>query len=115
METIHWVLIVSVPTLFGVVYFFVAKYNNLVQLKNDIDKAWSGLEVSIMQRHGEIGKLIDVWSCARYFAPKGANGVVGQIVCRNKKDIRARLRILIAGCCNVLRNCRHQPQKQRVH
>jgi LemA protein len=48
----------------GVALFFVARYNSLVQLKNDIDKAWANIDVLLKQRHDELPKLIE--TCKGY-------------------------------------------------
>ena len=37
----------------------ISIYNSLVQVKNDIDKAWKNIDVLLMQRHDEIPKLVD--------------------------------------------------------
>src|ERR1700674_3521886 len=48
----------------GLVLYFVALYNSLVQLKNDIDKAWANIDVLLKQRHDELPKLIE--TCKGY-------------------------------------------------
>ena len=48
----------------GVVLYFAALYNSLVRLKNDIDKAWSNIDVLLKQRHDELPKLIE--TCKGY-------------------------------------------------
>jgi LemA protein len=48
----------------GVVLSSVARYNSLVQLKNDIDKAWANIDVMLKQRHDELPKLIE--TCKGY-------------------------------------------------
>ena len=48
----------------GLVLYFVALYNNLVGLKNDIDKAWANIDVLLKQRHDELPKLIE--ACKGY-------------------------------------------------
>lgn len=50
----------------GVVLWFVGVYNGLVQLRNNIDKAWSNIDVLLKQRHDELPKLID--TCKGYMA-----------------------------------------------
>jgi len=44
----------------GLVLYFVALYNSLVQLKNDIDKAWANIDVPLKQRHDELPNLVEV-------------------------------------------------------
>ena len=48
----------------GLVLYFAALYNSLVQLKNDIDKAWANIGVLLKQRHDELPKLIE--TCEGY-------------------------------------------------
>ena len=43
----------------GLVLYLVARYNGLVRLKNDIDKAWANIDVLLKQRHDELPKLIE--------------------------------------------------------
>ena len=50
----------------GVVLWFVGVYNGLVQLRNNIDKAWSNIDVLLKQRHDELPNLID--TCKGYMA-----------------------------------------------
>src|ERR1035437_1262420 len=40
--------------------YFVAVYNGLITVKNNIDKAWANIDVLLKQRHDEIPKLIDI-------------------------------------------------------
>jgi LemA protein len=47
-----------------VVGYFIAIYNGLVTLKNNIEKAWSNIDVLLKQRHDELPKLIKV--CESY-------------------------------------------------
>jgi LemA protein len=44
----------------GVVLYFVAIYNGLIQISRNIDKAWANIDVLLKQRHDEIPKLISV-------------------------------------------------------
>jgi LemA protein len=48
----------------GLVLYFVALYNSLVGLKNNIDKAWANIDVLLKQRHDELPKLIE--ACKGY-------------------------------------------------
>ena len=41
------------------VAYFVMIYNGLVQVKNNVDQAWSNIDVLLKQRADELGKLID--------------------------------------------------------
>lgn len=62
---------VIVGTLFviGLVWliaYAVGVYNMLVRLSNNIDKAWSNIDVILKQRHDELPKLVEV--CNSYMA-----------------------------------------------
>jgi len=47
-----------------VVIYAVMTYNSLVEIKHNIEKAWSNIEVLLKQRHEEIPKLVAV--CKEY-------------------------------------------------
>jgi LemA protein len=56
-------LILGVLLVFGIVgiiVYAVGLYNTLVRLSNNIDKAWSNIDVMLKQRHDELPKLVDV-------------------------------------------------------
>ena len=44
----------------GTLWYAVTIYNGLIGLKNDIDKAWSNIDIMLKQRHDELSKLLDV-------------------------------------------------------
>jgi len=46
--------------LIGIIAYAVSLYNTLVRLSNNIDKAWSNIDVILKQRHDELPKLVDV-------------------------------------------------------
>ena len=48
----------------GIFIYFITIYNSLVRLRNDIDKAWSNIDVLLKQRHDELPKLIE--TCKGY-------------------------------------------------
>jgi len=50
--------------LIGIGLFFVAIYNNLVNIKHNVSKAWSNIDVLLKQRHDEIPKLVE--TCKQY-------------------------------------------------
>ena len=56
--------LVVILVVIGVVAYFVTIYNSLVRLRNDIDKAWSNIDVLLKQRHDELPKLIE--TCRGY-------------------------------------------------
>ena len=49
--------------ILAVVYAIVA-YNNLVNLKHNVSKAWANIDVLLKQRHDEIPKLVE--TCKQY-------------------------------------------------
>ncbi len=51
-------LLVSGMTL--LIAYVVAVYNILVRLANNINKAWSNIDVILKQRHDELPKLVQV-------------------------------------------------------
>ena len=44
----------------GALWYLVTIYNGLIELKNDLDKAWANIDVMLKQRHDELTKLLDV-------------------------------------------------------
>lgn len=46
--------------IIGIIVYGVGIYNTLVRLSNNIDKAWSNIDVILKQRHDELPKLVDV-------------------------------------------------------
>lgn len=62
---IGWIVLsVLLLVLCGLVAYVILIYNGLVQLRNDIDKAWSNIDVLLKQRFDELPKLIKV--CEAY-------------------------------------------------
>ncbi|MDD5225021.1 MAG: LemA family protein [bacterium] len=53
-------LALLVLVVLGVVLYFVTIYNGLIRLKNNIDKAWSNIDVLLKQRHDELPKLVAI-------------------------------------------------------
>jgi LemA protein len=53
-------LIVVLFAAAGLIWYVVTIFNGLVALKNDVDKAWANIDVSLKQRHDELPKLLDV-------------------------------------------------------
>ena len=56
--------LVIILAFVGVVAYLLTIYNSLVRLRNDIDKAWSNIDVLLKQRHDELPKLIE--TCKGY-------------------------------------------------
>jgi LemA protein len=48
----------------GVVGYVISIYNSLVQVRNNVDKAWKNIDVLLQQRHEELNKLVD--TCKGY-------------------------------------------------
>ncbi len=46
--------------LIALIAYLVGVYNVLVRLANNIDKAWSNIDVILKQRHDELPKLVEV-------------------------------------------------------
>ena len=56
-------LLIGVLLVFGIagiMVYAVGIYNTLVRLSNNIDKAWSNIDVILKQRHDELPKLVKV-------------------------------------------------------
>ena len=53
------VVLVMLLALVGVAAYGVALYNGLVQVKHQVDQAWSNIDVLLKQRHDELPKLVD--------------------------------------------------------
>ena len=53
-------LAVLVLIVLSLVLYFVTIYNSLISLKNNIDKAWSNIDVLLKQRHDELPKLVAI-------------------------------------------------------
>lgn len=54
------IIIGLVILLFAAIFvgYFISIYNSLVRLKNNIEKAWSNIDVLLKQRHDELTKLL---------------------------------------------------------
>ena len=61
-----WLIIIVVLILaaIGVVTYGVGIYNSLVQVRNNVDKAFKNIDVLLLQRHDEIPKLVE--TCKAY-------------------------------------------------
>ncbi len=47
-----------------ILIYFIMTYNSLVNIKNNISKAWANIDVLLKQRHEELPKLVD--TCKQY-------------------------------------------------
>ena len=51
--------------IFAALFLYaVTMFNNFVRLKNNVDQAWSNIDVLLKQRHDELPKLVD--ACRQY-------------------------------------------------
>ena len=64
MEIGLLVLIVILGAALAAVVYAVMIYNNLVQVKHNVTKAWANIDVLLKQRHDELPKLVD--ACREY-------------------------------------------------
>lgn len=58
------ILAIVLFVVIGLVGYFVGIYNGLIQVRNNIDKAWANIDVLLKQRHDELPKLIE--TCKGY-------------------------------------------------
>ena len=54
-----WLVAIAVVGIYGIVI-----YNGLVNLKHGIGKAWSNIDILLVQRHSELPKLVE--TCKQY-------------------------------------------------
>lgn len=57
-------IIILLGALLVAVIYFVMLYNNLVQVKHNVSKAWANIDVLLKQRHDELPKLVE--TCKQY-------------------------------------------------
>ena len=58
------VLVILAVIVFGIIMYLVGIYNNLVTLKNDLERSFANIDVLLTQRHDELPKLIE--TCKGY-------------------------------------------------
>jgi LemA protein len=56
--------IIALAALAVVVVYAIMLYNNLVQVKHNVSKAWANIDVLLKQRHDELPKLVE--TCKQY-------------------------------------------------
>jgi LemA protein len=56
--------VIVLGVLLVVVVYAVMIYNNLVQIKHNVSKAWANIDVLLKQRHDELPKLVE--TCKQY-------------------------------------------------
>ena len=54
------ILLAIVFVVGGLIWYLITIYNGLIELKNDIDKAWANIDVLLKQRHDELTNLVAV-------------------------------------------------------
>src|SRR5579884_4209711 len=60
MTTLMVVTVLLLFAVAGIIAYVVTTYNGFVRLANNIDKAWSNIDVVLKQRHDELPKLVEV-------------------------------------------------------
>lgn len=58
------VSIIILAALAAAIAYLVMLYNNLVQVKHNVSKAWANIDVLLRQRHDELPKLVE--TCKQY-------------------------------------------------
>ena len=58
------VLVILAVIVIGIIRYLVGIYNNLVTLKNDLERSFANIDVLLKQRHDELPKLIE--TCKGY-------------------------------------------------
>ena len=56
--------IVALGVLGALAAYVIVLYNNLVQIKHNVSKAWANIDVLLKQRHDELPKLVE--TCKQY-------------------------------------------------
>jgi LemA protein len=56
--------IILIGVLVIAIIYFVMVYNQLVQIKHNVSKAWANIDVMLKQRHDELPKLVE--TCRQY-------------------------------------------------
>lgn len=56
--------IAALAAVAAVAVYFAMVYNNLVQVKHNVSKAWANIDVLLKQRHDELPKLVE--TCRQY-------------------------------------------------
>ncbi len=57
-------LLIFLALIAVVLLYIIMLYNNLVQLKHNVSKAWSNIDILLKQRHDELPKLVE--TCKQY-------------------------------------------------
>ena len=87
------VAIVILAVVAAAIAYLIMLYNNLVQVKHNVSKAWANIDVLLKQRHDELPKLIE--TCKQYmkFEQETLQKVIDArsrvFAARESQDIRA--------------------------
>ena len=81
VKVIFFVLIVL-----GLGGYIVSIFNSLVQVRNNVDKAFKNIDILLQQRHDELSKLID--TCKAYM--KYEKEMLGQIISLREQYVQAK-------------------------
>ena len=87
------VSIVVLAAIAAGIAYLIMLYNNLVQVKNNVVKAWANIDVLLKQRHEELPKLVE--TCKQYmkFEQETLQKVIDArsrvFAARESQDIRA--------------------------
>src|SRR5687768_1924258 len=62
MGTAALIVVTAMTVLVGAVLvaFLIGLYNSLVQVRNNVQKAWSNIDILLQQRHDELPNLVEV-------------------------------------------------------
>ena len=76
--TIVTLIALAILTLvgLGIITYFISIYNNLVRLKNMIDRSFADIDVVLKQRHDELPKLIETCKGYMQYEQKTLEAVV---------------------------------------
>jgi LemA protein len=69
-------LLVLLVLVAGMLIYGVGLYNSLVEVRNDVDRAWADIDVLLKQRHDALTKLIDVVKGAKDFEQQTLQNVI---------------------------------------
>ena len=70
------IVAIIMVAVIAVIMYVVGIYNNLVTLKNDIDRSFSNIDVILKQRHDELPKLIETCKGYMQYEQKTLQAVV---------------------------------------
>jgi LemA protein len=68
--------LVVLLVLVVIAIYFILVYNSLVNIKNNVSKAWANIDVLLKQRHDELPKLVD--TCKQYM--KHEQDTLGKVI-----------------------------------